>query len=266
MSLGEAAALLAAGVGAGVIGTVAGLASLVSYPTLLAVGLGPVAANVTNTVALIGNSLGSVVGSRPELGGQRRRIGELSPMMLAGGAVGAVLILTTPADSFSKVVPFLIAGSALLLLCRPRIQAALNARQRRLAEERGTEGSAPDPDAPVGWRTRLACFVVGIYGGYFGAGAGVMMLALLSLATADRLIRVNALKNLLLGLANGVAAIAFAFFGPVDWAAVVPLVIGCFAGGYVGPAIARVIPPRLLRILIGLAGVYLAVKLGLDAY
>lgn len=259
---GEALALVAAGVGAGITGSVAGLASLVSYPALLAIGLPPVGANVTNTVALIGNTVGSVAGSQPELGGQRARIRELSPLMLLGGLIGAVLILTTPAGSFGKVVPFLVAVSAVLVLVRPRIQRTLHERRRRLLGE----DHVPDPAAPTSWRTRAGMLIVGIYGGYFGAGAGVMVLALLSLATADRLIRVNALKNLLLGLANGIAALAFAVFGSVDWLAVVPLVVGCIAGGYAGPAIARVIPPTVLRVVIGLAGLYLAVELGLDAY
>jgi len=260
--VGHVLALVAAGVGAGVIGTVAGLASLVSYPALLATGLAPVAANVTNTVALIGNTVGSVAGSRPELAGQRTRIRELTPLMVLGGLVGAVLILMTPSGSFPKVVPFLIALSAVLVLLRPRIQAALDRRRRAALGEH----HRPDPSAPTGWRARLGMFAVGIYGGYFGAGAGVMVLALLSLATSDRLIRVNAVKNLLLGVANGIAAVAFALFGPVEWSAVVPLALGCLAGGYAGPAIARVIPPTALRLLIGLAGLYLAVDLGLDAY
>lgn len=259
---GDALALIAAGVGAGITGTVAGLASLVSYPALLAIGLTPVSANVTNTVAVIGNTVGSVAGSQPELGGQRARIRELSALMLVGGLVGAVLILTTPSGTFPTVVPFLIAASAVLVLVRPRIQRALDQRRRRLLGE----DHVVDTAAATSWRTRAGMFAVGVYGGYFGAGAGVMLLALLSLATSDRLIRVNALKNLLLGLANGTAAIVFAIFGPVEWTAVVPLAAGCIAGGYAGPAIARVIPPTVLRLLIGLAGLYLAVELALGAY
>ena len=262
MSAGEALALVAAGIGAGITGTVAGLASLVSYPALLALGIPPVAANVTNTVALTGNTIGSVAGSRPELRGQGRRNRELAPIMLLGGALGALLLLTTPSGGFTHVVPFLIAGSALVVLLRPRIQAALVRRRERLLGEH----HLPDPDTPLASGARIGALAVGAYGGYFGAGAGVMLMALLSLATSAGLVRVNALKNLHLGLANGVAALGFALFGPVHWPQAALLALGCLGGSYVSPAIVRAIPPGLLRWLIGVAGLYLAVKLGLDAY
>jgi len=261
-SAAEAAALLAAGVGAGICGSVAGLASLASFPALLATGLSPVAANVTNTVGLIGSTLGSVAGSRPELRGQADRLRELVPLALAGGVAGAALLLLTPSGGFQKVVPFLIAVSAVLILVRPRLQATLDARRRRLLGEHHERPVG----APVHWTGRVAMFAVGLYGGYFGAGAGVMMLALLALATGEHIVRANALKNVLLGVANTVAAVGFAVFGPVHWVPAVLLGVGCVAGGYVGPAIARAVPPTLLRWLIGLAGIYLAVDLGLDAY
>ena len=257
-STAEAAELFAAGIGAGVCGSVAGLASLASYPALLATGLTPVAANVTNTVGLIGSSVGSVLGSRPELHGQSHRLRELAPITLAGGVAGAALLLLTPAGGFPKVVPFLIALSAVLIVVRPRLQRALVERRRRLAH--------PPAEARTHGVARAAMFAVGVYGGYFGAGAGVMMLAVLALATGDAIIRANALKNVLLGVANGVAAISFAIFGPVHWVSAVLLGVGCVVGGYVGPAIARAIPPTVLRLLIGLAGLYLAVDLFLDAY
>lgn len=262
MTWTEALALLAAGVGAGICGSVAGLASLVSYPAMLAIGLAPVAANVTNTVGLIGSSLGSVVGSRPELRGpvQRHRLLELTPIALVGGASGAALLLLTPAGGFQKVVPFLIAGSAVLILVSPRLRRALDARRRRMPRGAG------ERDARTHLSARVGMFAVGVYGGYFGAGAGVMMLALLALATGDLLIRANALKNVLLGVANSVAAVGFAVFGPVHWLPAVLLGVGCVAGGYAGPAIARGVPPAVLRTVIALAGFYLAVDLFLDAY
>jgi uncharacterized membrane protein YfcA len=252
--------LVAAGVGAGICGSVAGLASLSSFPALLGAGLSPVAANVTNTIGLVGSSIGSVVGSRPELTGQRSRLGHYAMLALVGGIAGAALLLLTPSDAFAKVVPFLIGGSAILVLVRPRLQAALDARRQRL------QGEQPDPSARPHWTARISMLAVGLYGGYFGAGAGVMMVALLALATGDRLVRVNALKNVLLGLANGVAAVGFAVFGPVHWVPAALLAIGCLGGGYVGPAIARAVPPAVLRVLIAVAGLYLAVDLGLDAY
>jgi uncharacterized protein len=245
--------LLVAGVGAGVCGTVAGLASLSSYPALLAVGLSPVAANATNTVALIGNTLGSVVGSRPELADQGPRVRHWAPLMLAGGIVGGVLLLTTPGGGFERAVPFLVAFAAVMILVRPWLQRTLD-RRRAGREPRRR------------WWHEVPLFAAGVYGGYFGAGAGVMVLALLMLATRDTVVRSNALKNVLLGLANGAAAVTFALFGPVDWAGVVPLVAGCLLGGYAGPSIARIVPPTALRWVIALAGLYLAVRLGLDAW
>ncbi|MFT4081106.1 MAG: sulfite exporter TauE/SafE family protein [Nocardioides sp.] len=251
----EAVGLVAAGIGAGVCGSVAGLASLSSYPALLATGMSPVAANVTNTVALVGSSLGSVIGSRPELRGQGHRLRSYAGLTLLGGVIGAVLLLTTPSGGFAKAVPFLIALSAVLVLVQPRLQAALTRRR----------ASAAAP-VRIGWAWRSALVGIGLYGGYFGAGAGVMMIAVLALITGDALVRVNALKNVLLGVANGGAAIGFALVGPVHWLPAVLLGLGCVAGGYVGPALVRVIPPLLLRTLIALAGLYLAVSLFLDAY
>lgn len=282
----EAVGLLAAGVGAGICGSVAGLASLASFPALLATGLSPVAANVTNTVGLIGSSVGSILGSRPELRGQGPRLRELAPITLAGGAAGAALLLLTPSGGFQRIVPFLIALSAVLILVRPRLQRALVARRRRLlgvpdeepaGQSRGQslgqslgqssrQPSGQAPSAYARWAARIGIFAVGVYGGYFGAGAGVMMLALLALATGEAIVRANALKNVLLGVANATAAVGFAVFGPVHWLPAVLLGVGCVGGGYVGPAIARAVPPTLLRWLIGLAGLYLAVDLFLDAY
>ena len=282
IGVGEMAMLAGAGVLAGICGTVAGLASLASYPALLAVGLSPISANVTNTVALVGNVMGSVFGARPELKGQLDRIRRFGALTLTGGAIGAALLLATPSDGFAKTVPFLVGFSALLVLLRPQIQSAIDARRlrtrARLAAAGGTAGAgagaggdpaaAADSLAPSGthWSAQATIFGLGLYGGYFGAGAGVMMIALLSIVTGEILVRVNALKNILLGLANGAAAIGFIAFGPVVWSAAVPLGLGCIAGGFIGPKIARVMPATLLRLLIAFAGLFLAVKLALDAY
>ena len=241
--------LIIAGFGGGLSGSIAGLASLVSYPALLAVGLPPVTANVTNTVALVFSSTGSVWGSLPELRGQRARVRQLAIAGMVGGAAGAVLLLLTPADSFEKAVPILIALAAVAILAR-----------RRLIQDH-----AP-PNHPVGARTVLGVGVVGVYGGYFGAGAGVMLLALLLLSTGDTMPRANAVKNVVLGLANGVAAVGFVAFGPVRWIVVPPLGLGLLLGGRLGPSIVRRVPGNALRIVIALAGLGLAAKLGYDAY
>ena len=241
--------LVLAGFGAGLSGSVAGLASLVSYPALLAVGLAPVTANVSNTVALVFSSVGSVWGSRPELVGQRTRARRLGPIALAGGLLGGLLLLETPSSTFALVVPWLI-GLASFTILIPHSPI-----------ERGpTESHRPT------WKLGLGVFLIAVYGGYFGAAAGVLLLGLVLLATAESLARGNALKNLLVGLANATAAVTFVAFGTVRWSAVVPLAAGCVLGGRLGPMIVRRAPPGPLRALIACAGLGLAVHLGLDAY
>ena len=250
----EVVALVLAGIGGGLSGSVAGLASLVTYPSLLAVGLPPVTANVTNTVSLMFGSVGSILGSRPELAGQRHHVQRLAIAGVVGGAVGGALLLQTPGDSFEKAVPWLIGVASLAILVR-----------RRLVEVSIDEGHRhPHPD--VGPAVLVAVGVVGIYAGYFGAGAGVMLLALILFVTGDPLPRANAVKNVVLGLANGVAAISFIIFGPVRWSVVAPLGIGLLVGGRIGPIIVRHAPQAPLRIGIAIAGLGLAIKLGLDAY
>lgn len=241
--------LLFAGLGGGLAGSVAGLASLVSYPALLAVGLAPVTANVSNTVALVFSSIGSVSGSRPELRGQRSEARRLGAIAIAGGVTGGVLLLATPSSAFALAVPWLIGLASLAILIR-----------RNPARRPPVETRAP------GWLVNVGVFLVALYGGYFGAAAGVVLLALLLFITTESLARANAMKNVLLGLANGVAALAFVFFGPVRWSAVVPLAAGFLVGGRLGPIVVRKAPAAPLRVAIACAGVGLAVHLGLDAY
>ncbi len=241
--------LVLAGLGGGLSGSVAGLASLVSYPALLAVGLPPVAANVSNTVALVFSSTGSVWGSRPELTGQRARARRLAASAVGGGIVGAVLLLATPSSSFALVVPWLIGLASLGVLIRRN-------------PARPTHTSTHPP----GWALTAGVFLIAVYGGYFGAAAGVLMLTVLLLSTGETLARSNAMKNLLLGGANAVAALAFVVFGPVRWSVVLPLAVGFLVGGRLGPAVVRRAPSGPLRVLIACGGLGLAVHLGLDAY
>ena len=243
--------LLVAGLGGGLAGSISGLASLFSYPALLAVGLGPIAANVTNTVALVGVGAGSVLGSRTELEGQAVRVRELAVAAVLGGAAGAGLLLLTPSDTFERIAPWLIAVASLTILLRPRARPAAPGDGRRPAAGPGLIGGV---------------FVIGIYGGYFGAAAGVMLLALMLVGTHETLARSNALKNIVLAMMNAIAAVGFALLGPVDWLAAAPLALGLFAGGRLGPIVVRRSNPTILRALIGAAGLALAVKLGVDAY
>jgi hypothetical protein len=235
MSISEALLLLATGVLAGVASTVASVASVVSYPVLLAIGLPPLASNVTNTMSLIFTAAGSVAGARPELAGQRARAKRLAVITAAGGAAGACALLVAPASAFAVV--------------QPRLR-----------------GLSPRPGAEHSPRRLAGVFASAMYIGYFGAAGGVVLLAILSTMFPDSLIRVNALKNVISGVANAVAAIAFAFFAPVDWAVVPLLAAGFAVGGAIGPRLARRLPVRALRLLVALAGLAMAVNLGFSAY
>ncbi|MBJ7336186.1 sulfite exporter TauE/SafE family protein [Mycolicibacterium sp.] len=245
----DAALLFVAGIGGGLVGSIAGLASLTTYPALLLIGLPPVTANVTNTVALVFNGVGSVSASLPELRGQRAVLVRLVPAALVGGAAGAALLLTIPAEGFENVVPILLAAAAIAIALpqRARITAAPRRASRILVEG-------------------VAVLAICVYGGFFGAAAGVLMLALFLRTGSDSLADANATKNVILGVANGVAAVVFIVFAPIHWLAVVPLGIGCLLGSRLGPAIVRRAPATPLRLMIAAAGLALAVKLGLDTY
>ncbi|MDY6997027.1 MAG: sulfite exporter TauE/SafE family protein [Actinomycetota bacterium] len=253
MSWSQAALLFAAGILGGLTGSIAGLASVATYPALLAVGLPPVTANVTNTVALVFNGIGSVIGSRPELAGQGAWLRRILPVAVLGGVVGAVLLLSTPAGGFERAVPVLLGFAALAILIPVR-----PVRDSRVASHnRHTVRSIAEA---------VAIFAICIYGGYFGAAAGVLLLALLLRAGQATLAHANAGKNVILGVANLVAALIFAVVAPVQWGAVGALGIGCLLGARLGPVIVRHAPAGPLRLAIGVAGLALAVKLGLDAY
>jgi uncharacterized membrane protein YfcA len=239
--------LLLAGVGGGVTGSVAGLSSIVSYPVLLAVGVPPVTANVSNTVALVFSGVGAVSGSTVELAGQGRRLRPLIAASIAGGAVGSALLLTAPAGSFEATVPWLVAGASAAILLPRRSLTVAPRDHHQSAMLAGT-------------------VLIGVYGGYFGAAAGVLMLALILAVTDDALPRANAAKNVLSGVSNAVAALAFIFLGPVRWLAVLPLATGFLLGGRLGPIIVRKVPAKPLRVTIAVAGIGLAIVLGWEAY
>ncbi|GAA3565259.1 sulfite exporter TauE/SafE family protein [Amycolatopsis ultiminotia] len=249
VDLGRFGLLLLAGMGAGLVGATAGLASLVSYPALLAAGLPPVIANMTNTVAMLGTTVGAAGGARPELAGQARRLLPLCVVTTAGGACGGLVLLASPADAFTVVVPWLIGGASLVLMAGPRL--------RRAAEHREHRGIGPV--------TGTAAFLVGVYGGYFGAAAGVLMLALLSTVWSQPLARTTAAKNIATGTANLVAAVVFAFTGKVFWPAAAAVCLGSVAGSWLGSVLVRYLPATPLRIAIGLGGLALATALGRQA-
>jgi uncharacterized membrane protein YfcA len=254
--------LIGVGVLAGVVSTVVSLASIVSYPALLAFGLPPLSANVTNTVALVFTGVGAAAGSRPELKGEGGRVIRLGWVTALGGATGAALLLVTPSRTFEAIAPWLIAMASLLLL-RPRRPQKFSPP---LHSSRGPETMTGGLGNEKRWITRLMLFTVAIYIGYFGAAGGVIMLALLTSVLDHSLARVNAIKNVVSALANGVAAVGFALFGPVQWAAAAPLAVGFLLGGWLGPSIARRLPGQTLRIAAAVCGLLVAVKLGVDAY
>jgi hypothetical protein len=282
----EGLALVAAGVAAGVISTVVGLASVVSYPALLAIGLPPLAANMTNTVSLLFTGVGAAVGSRPELTGQVTRVRRLGTIAALGGGAGAALLLVTPSQTFVRLAPILIGAASLALLPPSRQDRAARRGAGRDRDE-CHHGARPDRDghgcgagldrderpcgAGPGRDERRPWLLAGVFGvavyiGYFGAAGGIVMLALLIAMVAEPLARVNAVKNMLGAIGNAVAAVAFAVFGHVDWAAVAPLAAGFIVGGWIGPALVRRIPGQVLRIVVAVCGLAVAVTLGISAY
>ncbi|GAA4558971.1 sulfite exporter TauE/SafE family protein [Pseudonocardia xishanensis] len=243
--------LLVAGVVAGAVNAVAGGGSLLVFPALLAVGLNPLAANVTNSVAQWPGYVGIVAGNRRELVGQRRRIVRTSIAAALGSVVGCILLLTLPASVFDAVVPVLVIAASILMALAPRLKRWI-----------GTPG-----DGTAGERDRAlllpTMFLAGVYGGYFGGALGVILISTLSLLAHDRLVRLNALKGVLSLVAASVTVVIFALRAPVDWVAVAVLAPTTLLGGYVGARVARRLPEKVLRwcvVLLGLAvGVYLLV-------
>jgi uncharacterized membrane protein YfcA len=264
-AIDTAVVLLGVGIVAGIVSTVASLASVVSYPALLALGLPPVTANVTNTVALMFTAVGAAAGSRPELASQGDQVRTLGLVTAAGGGAGAALLLLTPARGFEYAAPLLIAvGSLLLLRRQPTSGEHSHDSEKAAGGGRGRRGAGPAGRG--GWLPRAAVFGVAVYIGYFGAAGGILMLAVLFRMYGQSLARTSALKNVISGLANAVAGIGFAIFGPVRWAAALPLAAGFLVGGWIGPSLVRRLPARGLRIFIGTCGLAVAIRLGVSAY
>ncbi|MGC1908359.1 MAG: sulfite exporter TauE/SafE family protein [Candidatus Dormiibacterota bacterium] len=237
--------LLGAGILAGAVGSAGGITSLISYPALLAVGIAPLPATVTNSVALVACWPGSALGSQPELRGQGAWLRRWAVIVVGGGVAGAALLLSTPPGVFGRVVPYLVAVGSLALLLQPQL-SAWQARHKAAGKN---------------WLLPAGLVSLSVYNGYFGAGAGVMVLTLLLVTVNQHVPTANALKNMLVGVATFVAASVFIFYGPVRWIAAAPLAIGMFAGSTVGPVVARHVPGTVLRVLVALTGFGLAVRL-----
>jgi len=242
-------AVLLAGTAAGAVNAVVGSGTLITFPVLLAVGFPPVLANVSNTVGLTPGSISGAVGYRTELAGQRARLVSLGIASVLGGLTGAVLLLTLPPGAFRAIVPVLIGMSLVLVVLAPRLS-------RRLA-------AAPDAEAAPargGAALHAGVYGAGIYGGYFGAAQGVLLIGLLGLFLHEDLQRINAAKNVLAALVNGMAALVFVAVTDVAWAAAGLIAVGSVIGGQLGASIGRRVPSPVLRALIVLVGVIAIVK------
>jgi uncharacterized membrane protein YfcA len=283
----QAIAIFAAGLAAGTINAVVGSGTLITFPTLLAFGYPPVLANVSNNVGLVPGVASGVHGYRAELAGQRRRIIRLGSASLCGGLLGAILLLVLPAGAFKAVVPVLIGISLVMVVFQPRLSKWVAGRQRtrsaplappaREPEHGGaagpggvagltsvsvlapaSQGAALQVGGPVLW---VLVFLSGVYGGYFGAAQGVLLIGFMGVAFTDTMLRINAVKNVLAGLVNGVAAVVFVFATHIDWGVAGLIACGAILGGQLGARIGRKLPPWGLRALIICVGVAALVKL-----
>jgi uncharacterized membrane protein YfcA len=266
--------LLVAGGGlvAGAVNAVAGGGTLVTFPALLAAGLAPVTANVTSSVGLLAGYAGGTVGYRRELRGQGPRVRQLLTVAAVGGVLGAVVLLLTPAEGFRALVPWLVVLSCALLAAQPRLARAVAARRaaapQPAAVGNGGVGDASEPPPPggsvatdVGWGARIGVLVAAAYGSYFGAGLGVLLLAVLGVFLLDDLQRLNALKGLLSLLINLVGALVFAVSGRVDWPVALVVAACAWVGGLLGVKVARVLPAPRLRAAVVVLGLVVAAVL-----
>ena len=243
----HALAIFAAGVVAGTINTVVGSGTLFTFPVLLGFGYAPVTANVSNTVGLVPGSVAGAVGYRRELRGQGRRLVPLAAVSALGGLSGAVLLLSLPASAFKAIVPVFIVIALALIIAQPRLSSALERRR--------------NPHGRVGPVATASVFASGVYGGYFGAAQGILLLAILGLALDDDLQRINALKVVLAGLVNLVAGIVFVCVAHIAWLATLLIAIGSTIGGVIGARAGRRLPAPALRAVIVVVGIAAIIRL-----
>jgi uncharacterized protein len=246
----SALAIAGAGRAAGAGNVVVGSGTLITFPTLLAVGYSPLVANVSNTVGLVPGSLSGIHAYRRELSGQGRRAAFLGMFSSIGAVIGALLLLRLPETSFRRVVPYLILLACVLIALQPWLTKWLR--------------PTGPPTRRFGHRGQIlyvAVFATGIYGGYFGAAQGVILIAVLAIFISEKLQRLNAVKNVLAMLANLVAGVIFAISGHVSWEAAGILAVGAIVGGQVGGVFGRRLPPVALRVAVVIVGTVAAVVL-----
>jgi uncharacterized protein len=234
--------VLLAGMAAGSINAVVGSGTLITFPTLLAFGVPPVTANVSNTIGLVPGVASGIVGYRRELVGQRARAIRLGSASLIGGVVGALLLLVLPSGAFQAIVPALILVGLVLVVLQPRISQWVSARHDGATGELGP------------WWVWPAVVGTGIYGGYFGAAQGVILMGILGIGIDDTLQRLNGLKQVLAGIVNAVAGIIFVVVAHVDWQVVALIAAGSVVGGQLGATVGRRLSPLVLRVVIVVVG------------
>ena len=249
----QSLAVFIAGIAAGTINTVVGSGTLITFPVLLGVGYAPVVANVSNTVGLVPGSASGALGYRRELASQRDRLMPLGVASLLGGITGAVLLLSLPASAFKAIVPVFIAIALVLITLQPRLSRAMADRARRAGRTR--DGHRPGRAAIAG------VFASGVYGGYFGAAQGILLLAILNLSLDDDLHRLNALKVVLAGIVNLVAGVLFVFVAHIAWLPAALIAAGSLLGGVLGARYGRRLPPPALRAVILIVGIVAIVRL-----
>ena len=245
----EALAIVAAGIAAGTINTIVGSGTLITFPVLISLGYAPLVANVSNNIGLVPGAISGAVGYRRELAGQRRRVLALGGFSFVGALIGATLLLVLPASAFDAIVPVLIALALVLVVFHSQLTDAL-AHRRRSDNER----------SPT---LRALVAATGVYGGYFGAAQGIILIALLGIAIREDLQRLNALKNVLTGLVNLTAGVVFVFAADVDWAVAGLIAAGSIVGGALGARYGRRLSPGPLRALIVVVGTIAIVRLTL---
>jgi uncharacterized protein len=291
---GEALAILGAGLASGTVNAVVGSGSLITFPTLLAFGIPPIVANVSNNVGQVPGNVSGAIGYRRELAGQRPRLVRLGVIAAVGSAGGAAALLSLPSSSFQVIVPVLILTACALVLVQPWLSARIIARRARRAGSSGRDAAAgsggrppgrpaaagsggrpPGPPAAAGSGERppgvnqealspalgAGVLASAAYGGYFGAAQGVLVIGLLGTFLDETLQRVNGAKNVLVAVVNGVAAIIYLFFAHIDWLVVLLIAVGSAVGGVLGARFGRRLSPLALRIFVVLIGVVSAVKL-----
>lgn len=267
MTLWEGLLIVVAGMAAGTINTVVGSGTLVTFPVLLALGYPPLVANISNSLGLVPGSVSGAIGYRAELAKGWHRVPRFAVMSGTGGIVGAILLLVLPAEAFATVVPILVLVALILVIAQPWISRWLRRREGATADNAALENSESEGSGSKAWRGRVlmvGVFILGVYGGYFGAAQGIVVVALFGILLDEDLQYVNALKNVLVALVNLVAGIVFVIAGffsdqaRVDWLVVLALAVGAMLGGIIGAKIGRKLSPVILRtviVVVGLAAI-----------